>query len=71
MQLLLRIGNDKFIFPNGMPDPPNTLPDLNSAIDSAITYRPDIKVSLEQINNAEKNLISYTLTNRHCNYLSS
>ncbi len=56
LQLILRIENGKYISPNGMPQPTTLLPNINHALDSAMASRPDVKLSLEQINNAGRNL---------------
>ena len=57
LQVFLHYLGNVYLNPVSMPDPPNILPDVNKAIDSATMQRPDIKLTQEQINNSEKNLI--------------
>jgi len=56
LRVLLRQPANTFILPTGLPDRQLTLPPLAIALDSAQTNRPDIGLSQEQINNAQRSL---------------
>ncbi|GAB3958892.1 TolC family protein [Spirosoma harenae] len=56
LRILLRQSNQTFILPTGLPITNTTLPQLATALDSAQTNRPDISISQEQINNAQRSL---------------
>lgn len=56
LRVLIRQPNRSFILPTDLPTPQTTLPPLNTALDSALTNRPDIGLSQEQINNAQRSL---------------
>ncbi|GAB2540551.1 TolC family protein [Spirosoma aerophilum] len=56
LRVLLRQSAGTFILPTELPPLQTNLPALSTAIDSAMTNRPDIGLSQEQINNAERSL---------------
>ncbi|GAB4046849.1 TolC family protein [Spirosoma litoris] len=56
LRILLRQSAKSFILPTELPPLRTTLPALATALDSAQTNRPDIGLSQEQINNAERSL---------------
>lgn len=56
LRVLLRQPAGTFILPTELPPLRTTLPALATALDSAMTNRPDIGLSQEQINNAERSL---------------
>lgn len=56
LRVLLRQQNKTFILPTELPALSTTLPALATALDSAQTNRPDIGLSQEQINNAERSV---------------
>ncbi|MVM37439.1 TolC family protein [Spirosoma sp. HMF3257] len=56
LRVLLRQSAKSFIMPTELPLIRTTLPALAVALDSAQTNRPDIGLSQEQINNAERSL---------------
>lgn len=56
LRVLLRQPAGTFILPTELPPLKTTLPALATALDSALTNRPDIGLSQEQINNAERSL---------------
>jgi cobalt-zinc-cadmium efflux system outer membrane protein len=56
LRVLLRQPAGTFILPTELPPFQTTLPALATALDSAMTNRPDIGLSQEQINNAERSL---------------
>jgi cobalt-zinc-cadmium efflux system outer membrane protein len=56
LRVLIRQPANAFIFPVDLPAAPNPLPQLHTALDSALTNRPDITLSQEQINNAQRSL---------------
>ncbi|MVM32643.1 TolC family protein [Spirosoma sp. HMF4905] len=56
LRVLLRQSAKSFILPTELPPLRTTLPVLATALDSAQTNRPDVGLSQEQINNAERSL---------------
>ena len=56
LRVLLRQPAHTFIMPVDLPPPATTLPPLATALDSAQANRPDIGLSQEQINNAQRSL---------------
>ncbi|AUD01578.1 TolC family protein [Spirosoma pollinicola] len=56
LRVLLRQPAGTFILPTELPPLKTTLPALATALDSAQTNRPDIGLSQEQINNAQRNV---------------
>ncbi|WP_420146516.1 TolC family protein [Spirosoma sp.] len=56
LRVLLRQPARTFILPTELPDLKTTLPQLSVALDSAQANRPDISISQEQINNAQRSL---------------
>ncbi len=56
LRVLLRQPTGTFIMPTDLPVGTPALPALATAIDSALTNRPDLALSQEQINNAERSL---------------
>lgn len=56
LRVLLRQSAHTFILPTELPTLRTTLPPLAAALDSAQTNRPDINISQEQINNAQRSL---------------
>ncbi|GAB3805897.1 TolC family protein [Spirosoma humi] len=56
LRVLLRQSAPTFILPTDLPPLKTTLPTVATAIDSALTNRPDVSLSQEQINNAERSL---------------
>ncbi|WP_020604499.1 TolC family protein [Spirosoma spitsbergense] len=56
LRVLLRQPANQFILPTELPALANTAPPLATALDSALTNRPDISLSQEQINNAQRSL---------------
>ncbi len=56
LRILIRQPSNAFIFPVDVPAATNGLPQLRTALDSALTNRPDIALSQEQINNAQRSL---------------
>ncbi|GAB4018936.1 TolC family protein [Spirosoma koreense] len=56
LRVLLRQPANRFILPTELPPLRTTVPALASALDSAQANRPDIGLSQEQINNAERSL---------------
>ncbi|PRY36014.1 cobalt-zinc-cadmium efflux system outer membrane protein [Spirosoma oryzae] len=56
LRILVRQPSNAFILPVDVPAATNGLPQLRTALDSALTNRPDIALSQEQINNAQRSL---------------
>ncbi|GAB3786089.1 TolC family protein [Spirosoma horti] len=56
LRILLRQSAATFILPTELPALKTSLPPVATAIDSALTNRPDVGLSQEQINNAERSL---------------
>ena len=56
LRVLLRQPAQTFILPTELPALSPTLPPIATAIDSALTNRPDVSLSQEQINNAERSV---------------
>ena len=56
LRVLLRQSAPTFILPTELPALKTSLPPVATAIDSALTNRPDVGLSQEQINNAERSL---------------
>lgn len=56
LRVLLRQSAQSFIMPTELPPLKTSLPPLATALDSAQTNRPDIGLSQEQINNAERSV---------------
>ncbi len=56
LRVLLRQPTQTFILPTELPALRTTIPALATALDSAQTNRPDIGLSQEQINNAERSV---------------
>ena len=56
LRVLLRQPANQFILPTELPAQANKTPQLATALDSALTNRPDISLSQEQINNAQRSL---------------
>lgn len=56
LRVLVRQSSRQFIMPTELPVQRTTLPPLATALDSALTNRPDIGLSQEQINNAQRSL---------------
>lgn len=56
LRVLLRQTSRAFILPTDLPTLQTALPPLATALDSALTNRPDIGLSQEQINNAQRSL---------------
>ncbi len=56
LRVLLRQSSNSFLLPVELPAQAMTLPPINVAIDSALTNRPDVSLSQEQINNAQRSL---------------
>ena len=56
LRILLRQPDKTFILPTELPPLKTTLPALATALDSAQTNRPDIGLSQEQINNAQRSV---------------
>ncbi|GAB4031137.1 TolC family protein [Spirosoma jeollabukense] len=56
LRVLLRQPDKTFIMPTELPPLKITLPALATALDSAQTNRPDISLSQEQINNAQRSV---------------
>ncbi|SFF08280.1 TolC family protein [Spirosoma endophyticum] len=56
LRVLLRQPDKTFIMPTELPPLTTTLPALATALDSAQTNRPDIGLSQEQINNAQRSV---------------
>ncbi|NDU97388.1 TolC family protein [Spirosoma terrae] len=56
LRLLIRQDTNAFIFPSSIPSATPAPPSLATAIDSALTNRPDAALSQEQINNAQRSL---------------
>ncbi|CAN5344183.1 TolC family protein [soil metagenome] len=56
LRVLLRQPEKTFIMPTELPPLKTTLPALATALDSAQTNRPDISLSQEQINNAQRSV---------------
>lgn len=56
LRVLLRQPEKTFIMPTELPPLKTTLPALATALDSAQTNRPDIGLSQEQINNAQRSV---------------
>jgi len=56
LRILLRQSAPTFILPTEVPALKTSLPPVATAIDSALTNRPDVGLSQEQINNAERSL---------------
>ncbi|UFH51856.1 TolC family protein [Spirosoma sp. KNUC1025] len=56
LRVLLRQPGNTFILPAELPALQTTLPPVAVAIDSALTNRPDVGLSQEQINNAERSV---------------
>lgn len=56
LRVLLRQPANQFIMPTELPTLASTTPPLAIALDSALTNRPDISLSQEQINNAQRSV---------------
>lgn len=56
LRVLLRQGTGTFVLPTELPMVAKPLPALNMALDSALTNRPDLALTQEQINNAQRSL---------------
>ncbi|MBO0932899.1 TolC family protein [Fibrella aquatilis] len=56
LRILLQQASTKFIFPTEIPATSRSLPALSAALDSALTNRPDLALTQEQINNASRSL---------------
>jgi len=56
LRILLRQPANTFILPTELPTLSKSIPPLATALDSAQTNRPDIGLSQEQINNAQRSL---------------
>lgn len=56
LRVLLRQPTKTFMLPTELPPLRTTLPPLATALDSAQTNRPDISLSQEQINNAQRSV---------------
>lgn len=56
LRVLLRQTGYAFISPTSVPNATPTLPPVAIAIDSALANRPDVNLTQEQINNAERSL---------------
>ncbi len=56
LRVLLRQQNNTFIYPAGLSAVTPTLPPIAAALDSALTNRPDVALTQEQITNAERSL---------------
>ncbi|WP_080057365.1 TolC family protein [Spirosoma aerolatum] len=56
LRVLLRQPAQTFILPTELPALQSTAPPLATALDSAQAHRPDIAISQEQINNAQRSL---------------
>ncbi|GAB4024221.1 TolC family protein [Spirosoma gilvum] len=56
LRVLLRQPAQSFILPTELPALRTTVPPLATALDSAQTHRPDVAISQEQINNAQRSL---------------
>lgn len=56
LRVLLRQTGRAFIYPAETPLQTGTLPPLATALDSALTHRPDVALTQEQINNAQRSL---------------
>lgn len=56
LRVLLRQGQNIFYLPTQLTVTASPLPPLATALDSALTNRPDIALSREQINNAQRSL---------------